>query len=167
MTTQKKTKTNRPVQPKNTAVTDGMAYIKGREFSVVAGLLLLLLLVVFYQYVSLQKVFVFKDIGSDTTNQLYPWLMYIRDCLQQGGLPAWTFHQGMGQNIYPTNGINEPFLLSTLLLGKDTLLFGIAFGQIVRIFLTGIFFYLYLLPHPPPRRSPGCRTHHTPHTTPL
>lgn len=98
---------------------------------------------VYNDFILLNKLFLFKDIGSDTLNISYPHLVHLSDYLRTEGLPSWSFNQGMGQNIYPFS-FGEPFNLILMLLGREWLPFGIVYVEIIKLFLGGLFFLLFL-----------------------
>ncbi|MCP4438329.1 MAG: YfhO family protein [Aureispira sp.] len=89
-------------------------------------------------------VFLFKDIGSDTINVFYPNLYLISEYLGTEGIPAWSFRQGMGQNILPFS-IVDPFnWFLCSFWGQENLAKGIAFIEFSKILLAGAAFYAYL-----------------------
>jgi len=98
---------------------------------------------VFKDFLLFRKIYIFKDIGSDTYNQIYPFYVHISDYLRTAGIPKWSFNQGMGQNIFP-GGLNNPFTLLLYMLGNPSLVYGIAYVEILKIVLGGIIFHFYL-----------------------
>jgi hypothetical protein len=66
-----------------------------------AALLLVLLMILFGGYLFGDSLYLFKDIGSDTLNYYYPQLLNVSNYLREEGIPAWSFYQGMGQNMLP------------------------------------------------------------------
>ncbi len=107
------------------------------------GVLLLLLLVTFGGFLFGERLFLFKDIGSDTINVFYPQLYHIADYISKEGMPLWSFHQGMGQNIYPLS-INDPFNWLLYMMGAENLAYGIIWVECLKILLAGLLFYGYL-----------------------
>src|SRR5256886_15115301 len=66
-----------------------------------AGIVLLLVgMLVFRDFVFGEKVLLYKDAGSDSINDYYPWFAHLSDYLRSTGLPSWSFFVGMGQPIY-------------------------------------------------------------------
>jgi len=112
-------------------------------FAILCIALLITGLFVFKDYLLFKKLYLFKDIGSDTINLFYPHLMHISDYVRHEGIPRWSFNQGMGQNIFP-GGIEDPFTLMLIALGKQYMAYGIAYVEFLKVFLAGIVFYLYL-----------------------
>jgi len=107
------------------------------------ALLCLASLIVYWDFLVLSKAFLFKDIGSDTINYLYPKYYNLAEYLRTEGFPGWSFNQGMGQYILPRS-IGNPFELALYLMGPDNLIYGLAYIEVLKIILTGIIFYLYL-----------------------
>ena len=96
---------------------------------------------VFKDFIFLNKIYLFKDIGSDSINDLYPKYYILADNLIKEGIPKWSFNQGMGQNIFlPIN----PFSLFILLMGKENVYYTVFFAEAFKIFFAGLFFYLFL-----------------------
>ena len=110
---------------------------------VMAGLMALLLLVVFGGFAFGDKLFLFKDIGSDTINVFYPQLVHIADYLATDGIPKWSFNQGMGQNVLPLS-IGDPFNWILFMMGKESLAYGIVWVEMLKIFTAGMLFYGFL-----------------------
>lgn len=98
---------------------------------------------VYRDFLMLDKLFLFKDIGSDTLNAFYPRLVYLSDYLRADGLPRWSFSRGMGQSIFP-NSLGIPFDWPLFALGSSRLAYGIAYMEATKVILGGAIFYLYL-----------------------
>jgi uncharacterized membrane protein YfhO len=98
---------------------------------------------VFKDYLLLKKLYIFKDIGSDTYNQAYPFYVHMSNYFRSDGIPRWSFNVGMGQNTFP--GIfSDPFTLIISLFRPGQIPFVIVYIELLKIFLSGIFFFLYL-----------------------
>jgi uncharacterized membrane protein YfhO len=112
-------------------------------------LLLLILLIciagffIFKDYFLFRKLYIFKDIGSDTYNQAYPLYVHMSDYLRSDGIPRWSFNVGMGQNIF-AGGINEPFTLLLYAIGSKGIPYAIVYVEFLKILTGGILFFLYL-----------------------
>ena len=113
--------------------------------SIVALLFLLTLMsaVVYWDFLTAAKLFLYKDIGSDTLNAFYPDFVHLADYLVADGWPTWSFGQGLGQNIFP-DSIKDPFDLLLIFSGSERISYGLVYVQIGRILLAGILFYSYL-----------------------
>ena len=112
-----------------------------RQVLLLSTFLILLILVVYWDFLTFTCVYLFTDIGSDTVNGSYPNYIQLANYLRSDGWPTWSFNQGMGQNIFPRS-IGDPFELLLISLGSDYLAYGLVYVQVFRIFLSGVFFFL-------------------------
>lgn len=92
-------------------------YVRGKELYVLLFLVLSISIVVYKDFLFLNKVYLFKDIGSDTLDMFYPLYVHVSDYLRDEGLPRWTFNVGMGQNFFPFS-FRDPFTVILFLLGQ-------------------------------------------------
>src|ERR1700730_13119202 len=77
---------------------------RGRGFLGAAAVVLVLMilgLVVYWDFIVGNKTLLYKDIGSDSINISYPYYVLLSDYLRHTGIFSWSFNVGMGQNIYP------------------------------------------------------------------
>ena len=102
-----------------------------------------IILFVFWKFLAFRAAYLFKDIGADSLNVLYPQLRHLFDYLRTDGVPGWSFNQGLGQNIYPFSW-NDPFFILLFPFRGESLPFGFAYMEAAKILAAGIFFYLYL-----------------------
>lgn len=102
-----------------------------------------ILFFVFKDFLIFKKLYLFKDIGSDTVTIYYPTFVHIAEYLRTDGLPGWSFSQGMGQNIYP-GGINDPFSLILYAIGSEKLAFALGWIEFIKILASGYFFLQFL-----------------------
>jgi uncharacterized membrane protein YfhO len=114
---------------------------KGLYFFV--GLAVFIGVIVFWNYLTFKNLYLFKDIGSDTVNFSLPQFVYIHDYLRSDGMPAWSFNQGMGQNIFPFI-VRDPFDFILYAMDKNSLPYGIIYVEFIKIILGGTFFFLFL-----------------------
>lgn len=110
---------------------------------ILLGLVGVIVLIVFKNFVFHKYIYLFKDIGGDSYNVYYPSFYHFASYLRLEGIPMWTFTQGMGQNLYPGN-INDPFDLLLYIIGPDNIAHGIISVELLKIFLAGAIFYGYL-----------------------
>lgn len=118
-------------------------YVKNYDLYIFLFLLVLLLILIFKDFLFFENLYLYKDIGSDTINYGYPKLYHLSEYIRSEGIPKWSFKQGMGQNMFPFS-IGDPFDIILLLIGSKYLAYGIVYVEIIKIFLAGLFFYLYL-----------------------
>ena len=118
--------------------------IAGKELYLLMAAIALGCFVVFKDFILFEKVYLFKDIGSDSINIYFPWLVHMTDYIRANGVPTWTFSQGLGQNMFPL-WIGDIFSnLLMLLFSKQSLPYTLAYVEIIKILLCGWVFYKYL-----------------------
>lgn len=119
-------------------------YIKGKELYYLLGLITLVSYFVFSDFIRLKKVYLFRDIGSDSINIYFPALTFMSDYIKNESAEiGWSFQQGMGQNMFPMS-IGDFFSNFLTYFDKSKIPYGLAFIEIVKIFLTGFVFYKFL-----------------------
>lgn len=118
-------------------------FVANNAMPILATLLLLTGFIIFKEYLLGKAIYLFKDIGCDGLNVTYPNLAMVSQYFQQQGqLPAWTFTQGMGQNIYPFWLDQFYWVLS--LLPKGEIPPAIIWVNWFELLLSGLIFYRYL-----------------------
>jgi hypothetical protein len=120
--------------------------LEGKSLYVFLGGALLISLIVFWDFISFQNLYLYKDIGSDTVCYWWPHWAMLSEYIHKLGAPKWSFSQGMGQNVFAF-GIGDPFSLFLCLLGKDSIPYAIVFMELIKIIGGGFFFYLFLREH--------------------
>jgi len=100
--------------------------------------------IIFQDFITLEKVYLFKDIGSDSINIYFPGLVHMSDYIKAYGIPSWTFSQGMGQNVFPL-WLGDFFTDVLILFNKEKIPYMLAYVEIIKIVLCGLVFYLYLI----------------------
>ena len=141
-------KSSRPVPKKNKIVPEifpgTKKYFDDHGFYILLFLLTLISFFVFKDFIFFNKIYLYKDIGSDSINANYTHGFQVAYYMQNiSFIPKWSFYQGMGQNIFPFS-IPDPYYLVLMLFGPNNLAYGIAYMEIAKIFSAGIFFYLFL-----------------------
>ena len=117
----------------------------GKEIYFVIATLALCSFIVFRDFITGEKIFLYKDIGSDSVNILYPSLMQMSDYIKNFGVPTWSFEQGMGQNMFPL-WLGDIFSnLLTILFSKEKIPYLLGTVEAIKIVLCGVVFYKYLL----------------------
>jgi len=114
-----------------------------RHYGGAAALLALIGFLVFRRYLLLEHLYLFKDIGSDTINYYWPNLVNTAEYLRAHGLPTWSFHQGMGQNILPFS-VGDPFNWILYALGAKNLAYGIVWVELLKVVAAGLLFLAFL-----------------------
>ncbi len=94
-------------------------------------------------YLLFNKLFLFRDIGSDSINIFHPTYAHLADYVRTNGLPKWSFQQGLGQNILP-HSLGNPFHWLYIMVGSKSLPFAYAWVEYLKIVLSGFVIYKYL-----------------------
>ena len=124
-------------------VADFFDKLGNRGWMVAAGLIVLVGFIVFKDYLLREKVYLFKDIGSDTLNGLYPYVYFTARQFQYHVYPTWSFNWGMGQDTFPTL-LHDPFDFFLFLAGKDQLAYHMVYKEVAKVILGGLAFFFYL-----------------------
>jgi len=106
------------------------------------GLVSVLILIIFTDFITGSKYYLFKDIGSDTLNGWYTNIVLISKYLHTDGFPLWSHSQGLGQNLMAVS-VTDPFSFIVYLFGQNNLAYGIVWMEICKIILTSVFMYLF------------------------
>ena len=124
-------------------VVDWFEKMGDRGWMLAGGVILLISVIVFRDYLFSNKIYLFKDIACDSYNLTYPNLYNTADYMSHYGLPKWSFASGMGQSLFPFF-LRDPFDLFLYLAGKDNIFHGLVFLEVVKVVLAGSVFYLFL-----------------------
>lgn len=135
--------TNSPTAAAPSASIDFIEKLGNKAYWIALSLILLVSFVVFKDFILLKSVFLFRDIGSDTLNGIYPSYYFAADYFQKNGLPGWSFQEGMGQNILGTY-TRDPFLWIAILAGPQSIPKILVFLEILKLVAGGSLFYFYL-----------------------
>jgi Bacterial membrane protein YfhO len=107
------------------------------------GLSLLLVgVLVFRNFVLLDKVLLYKDIGADSANDSYPSFVHLSDYIRREGLPSWSFCVGMGQSLFYLTGslIWEPIIW----LPREVIAQALVFQHLFKTLIAGLLFFRFL-----------------------
>ncbi len=127
-------------------------FIEKYPFLVFLGLLLCIAGFVFWDFIILDKLYLFKDIGSDSINIFYPRYA-MSSAISQNNL-LYTFRDGLGEPMGQSD-ISSQILAwlttphsqlidSIVGLFTNEIAYYMFFRQLVNILLAGIVFYFYL-----------------------
>ena len=144
----KSTPQHAPVMAKNDTAVPGNSFtdkLAGKELYILLAAMIVACGIIFWDFISLEKVYLYKDIGSDSINIYFPWLAHLSDYVRSTSMiPTWTFSQGMGQNLFPL-WLGDFFSdIILLLFDKDRLPYVLAFVEVIKIILSGFVFYKFL-----------------------
>lgn len=108
-----------------------------------SGLIILMLAWVYKGFVFGRYAYMFRDIGSDSYNLIYPQFYHHAAYIQQFGImPQWSFEQGLGQNVHPF--WFDPISSILFLIFKTDSSSVMIWMQLIYMLLAGIFFFLFL-----------------------
>lgn len=131
---------------KETVVSTGSDFfdtLGNKAIWVCLGIISLIAFFVFKDYILQNKVFLFKDIGSDTLNGVLPYHYFIADYLAKNGMPTWSFAEGMGQSIFA--GITrDPFMLLAYAMGTKSMPQIFIYVELIKLILGGLVFFTFL-----------------------
>ena len=129
---------------KDTAVSGSSIYsfIERNNFAVTTGVVISLIIVIFHDFIFANLYYLFRDIGSDSLNFTYPYLVSISNYLRKEGFPLWSFYQGIGQIV--ANGMNDPFTWIAYIGGSENVAYSMILIEITKILITSAVFYKFL-----------------------
>ena len=107
------------------------------------GLSLLLVgVLIFSNYLLLDKVLLYKDVGNDSVNDTYPYFVHLSDYIRREGLPSWSFCVGMGQSLFYLTGslIWEPVIW----LPREVIAHALVFQHLFKTLIAGLLFFRFL-----------------------
>ena len=108
-----------------------------------AGLSLLVVgVLVFSNFLLLDKVLLYKDVGADSVNDSYPYFVHLSDYIRREGLPSWSFCVGMGQSLFYLTGslIWEPVIW----LPRQVIAHALVFQHLFKTLIAGLLFFRFL-----------------------
>lgn len=108
-----------------------------------SALILLVAFFVFKDFILQKKMFLYKDIGSDTLNGVLPYFAGMADYIHSYGLPRWSWAEGLGQSIF-AGFIRDPFQLISYMAGPKALPQLFIYVEVLKIILGGSVFYMFL-----------------------
>src|ERR1035437_6799362 len=132
---------NAPKEPEISA--NQISVFEKYGIKIALGLIAVIAVCCFKDFLLQQKIYLFKDIGSDSLNASWPWMAHSADYIAQYGVPSWSFNMGMGQNILSFS-FYDPFDYILYLFGKDNMPHLIIYKELIKIILAGFLFFKYL-----------------------
>lgn len=132
-----------PVSPQAAPATPLLDMLKGKEIYLLFLAMIICCGIVFQDFISGEKVYLYKDIGSDSVNIYFPWLVHIGDYFRNNGVPTWSFAQGLGQNVFPL-WLGDFFSDAiSIMFSKEKLPYTLAIVEIIKIMLSGLVAFRY------------------------
>src|SRR5688572_703960 len=114
------------------------------RFSILAPALCLLIVgtLIFRDFLFGNAVLLYKDIGSDSLIDYYPWFVHFSEYLRNEGFPSWSFAVGMGQDIFYLAGY---LLLDPVTwLPKGLIAPALVYQHLAKILVAGLLFFRFL-----------------------
>jgi hypothetical protein len=110
----------------------------------VAAALLVVGVAAFRDFVFGDKLLIYKDIGSDSANYYYPYLLLFSDYIRTEGLPLWTFRIGLGQTMFPDIGAVLLFQPAAW-FPRDWIGHLMVYQHLLLVLVAGVFFSRFLV----------------------
>ncbi|MGZ3867053.1 MAG: YfhO family protein, partial [Bacteroidia bacterium] len=137
-------KPSQPDKPKAVEIANPQVSVFEKYgVKITIGIIFLIAFVCFKDFLLGQKIYLFKDIGSDSLNASWAWMSHSADYISQYGVPSWSFSMGMGQNILSFS-FYDPFDYILYMFGKHNMPYLIVYKELAKILLAGFLFFKYL-----------------------
>ena len=117
--------------------------LNNKTIYIVVFITTLLAFLLFKDFILSRKVYLFRDIGSDTLNANLPYLELILRYFKEHGTLSWSFSNGMGQSIFPLF-LRDPFDLLTLTGSANKIYYLLGLKEFLKIIVIAVLFYFYL-----------------------
>ena len=97
---------------------------------------------IFRDFLFGDRLLLYKDIGSDSLIDYYPWFVHFSDYLRSQGIPSWSFSVGMGQDIFYLAGylILQPIVW----LPRELIAHALVYQHLVKVLIAGLLFFRFL-----------------------
>ncbi|MGZ5021093.1 MAG: YfhO family protein [Chthoniobacterales bacterium] len=109
------------------------------QLGITAVVLLLLGAIVFRDFIFGEKVLLYKNIGDDSTNFYYPYLLLFSRYWRTDGIPMWSFHVGLGQNIF--SGIGDFLFQPSIWFSPSAIAKLLVYQHLFHVLVAGLLFY--------------------------
>ncbi len=128
----------RTTAPSLPSITDRFEAMGAHGIWVVLGIAMLMVAYVYWDYLTLAKVLLYTDIGSDSVNYYYPaYVQMARQWAETGGTSFFSLETAMGM---PTNvNIWDPSMLALMWAGPDNVPYVIAVVEAAKMLLATMF----------------------------
>ncbi len=114
-----------------------------KTFLIAFSLVLITSIFLFKDYLLLNKVYLFADIGSDTIQGEYPTIFHTSSELKNGNLPFWSFKEGIGQGVFPES-LNNIFNYIFFFFKLKNIANITIYVEVLKVFFAFYFFFLFL-----------------------
>src|SRR5712692_9943992 len=95
-------------------------------------------LILYRDFVFGNSTLLYRDIGRDSLDIFYPYLVHISDYIREVGYPSWSFYVGMGQSLALFAGylIYQPIVW----LDRDVIAYALVYQHLFKLVLVGTLF---------------------------
>ena len=97
---------------------------------------------VYRPFLNFQLLYLFADVANDSIAAFFPMYLHLADYLRTEGWPLWSYSLGAGGSI--SSQLLDPFVLLQMLLPPETLGYGFAWLQFLKLLLASGFFFIWL-----------------------
>jgi uncharacterized membrane protein YfhO len=143
MSNKKSTPVKQAIPVVNNTSPDFFEKAAKKSILIAVALIVVVSFIAFKDFILLNKVYLFKDIGSDTVNAGYPYFYNFAEYFHKYGMPSWSFKEAMGQNI-AGGFLRDPFMLLGYFAGSASIPKIFIFTELIKIIASGAVFYLLL-----------------------
>lgn len=97
----------------------------------------------YWNYIGIDNLYLF---AGDVQSQFIPEIMGLLRVIREEGFPMWSFYRGLGQQVTVgnPNWTGDIFMILSVLLGGENFPYLFGLFAVVKIILSGIFFYCFL-----------------------
>jgi uncharacterized membrane protein YfhO len=99
-------------------------------------------LILYRDFVFGDNTLLYKDIGRDSLDIFYPYLVHVSDYVRHTGYPSWSFYIGMGQSLSLFAGylISQPIVW----LPRELIPNALVFQHLLKVLVVGTLFFRFL-----------------------
>ncbi len=117
-------------------------FLEKNGFLLTLSSICLLIIIIFSKFLAGDAFYLFKDIGSDSLNQVYPQFKLITRIFHEKQFPVYSFGAGMGANVM--SFFSDPFSWIIIFFGYSNVAYSFIIMELAKIVLAGLFFYQVL-----------------------
>ncbi len=139
----KEKKINTAVANTSISTSDFFEKVGKKGVFLAFGFIAIVAFFVFKDFILQKKMFLYKDIGSDTLNGVLPYFAGMADYIHSYGTPKWSWAEGFGQSIF-AGFLRDPFQIISYIAGKNNIPQIFIYVEVLKIMLGGSIFYLFL-----------------------
>ncbi len=121
-------------------------YVQRRKDAfLLLGLMVLVCLFLYPDYIFQKKLFIFMDAGADTFQGNWPLYSLFAHAVKHLDFSFWSFQMGMGTNTFTSSMLFfDAFNWPLYLMNEKYIPYALIYIGVMKIILAGLFFYWYL-----------------------